>query len=685
MANKRKGKTLSDSEVLSLINDSIKAGVKFTDTKLAKERQRVIDYFNGKLPAPVHGGNSRYVSTDVYDTVESMKSTLLEAFSGGSDIVQFSPKGEDDTEEAEVATAYTKYVIFEQNGGTSLFGTVIHDGLTARLGVAKASWSNRIEEIEETFDDKDEASLALMVQDEDVELTELAVDAKTNLMSGTLVRKIDKSQVSIESLPPEEFIVNPSIKSLEGEDITHRTEKSKSDLLVEGYDRSAVSQLSYSDASLEYDPERIARFDPVGGQQIGSSAERRQDANKLFVVYETYAHIDMDGSGVTRLWKIVHCGEVILEKEQVERHPFFTFVPLPVPHSFFGGNMAARVIPIQNAKTVLTRSILDHAVVANNPRYGVVKGALTNPRELIDNRIGGLVNVTRPDGIFPLPQAPLNPFVFQTIAMLDEDKEDTTGVSRLSQGLNKDAISNQNSQGMVEQLIGASMQRQKTIAREFAQQFLKPLFLEVYRLVVENEKKERIIEIAGKWVPVSPSSWRRMRDVSIDLRLGYGERDQMAEEYLLLNKILSEDPDIKPMYTPDKKYNLYRKVMEVKGHKNVSEFLADPKTVKPPEPDPMAAAELKLKQQEAALNERKQTLAEKEFDARVALEKQTHDFEQRFKTLEFALATHEQDRKDRETDNRIEVAQTEMELAAEQVRNSPPENDKATAIISPNG
>ena len=78
-------------------------------------------------------------------------------------------------------------------------------------------------------------------------------------------------------------------------------------------------------------------------------------------------------------------------------------------------------------------------MVTNNPRYTVVKGGLTNPRELIDNRVGGIVNVTRPDAIHPMPQASLNPFVFQTIQMLDEDKEDTSGVSRLSQGLNKDA------------------------------------------------------------------------------------------------------------------------------------------------------------------------------------------------------------------------------------------------------
>ena len=146
----------------------------------------------------------------------------------------------------------------------------------------------------------------------------------------------------------------------------------------------------------------------------------------------------------------------------------------------------------------------------------VVKGGLTNPRELIDNRVGGLVNVTRPDAISTMQQAPLKSFVFQTIQMLDEDKEDNTGVSHLSQGLNKDAISKQNSAAMVEQLATMSMQRQKIIARNFASQFVKTLAHEVYRLVVENETQEKIIEISGAYVRVNPTS-EREGDVMVEL------------------------------------------------------------------------------------------------------------------------------------------------------------------------
>ena len=121
----------------------------------------------------------------------------------------------------------------------------------------------------------------------------------------------------------------------------------------------------------------------------------------------------------------------------------------------------------------------------------VVKGALVNPKEMLENRVGGVVNVTRPDGVYPYPQSGLNPFVFQTIGLLDAATEEVTGQSKLSQGLNKDAVSTQNSEGLVENLVSLSQQRQKIVARNFANNFLIPLYLEVYRLVIENERKKK--------------------------------------------------------------------------------------------------------------------------------------------------------------------------------------------------
>ena len=82
-----------------------------------------------------------------------------------------------------------------------------------------------------------------------------------------------------------------------------------------------------------------------------------------------------------------------------------------------------------------------------------------------------------------------------------------------------------------------SQQRQKIIARNFANQFVKPLFREIYTLVVENETQEKIIELAGAYVQINPGSWKDQRDVMVELRLGYGEQEKEAQKLLQMHLI----------------------------------------------------------------------------------------------------------------------------------------------------
>ena len=90
-------------------------------------------------------------------------------------------------------------------------------------------------------------------------------------------------------------------------------------------------------------------------------------------------NIDMDGKGEAKRYKICKAGNVILDIEECDDLPFVHFCPLPIPHSFYGSSFGKRLIDIQNGRSILTRSILDHAIISNNPRYVVTKGGLVNP------------------------------------------------------------------------------------------------------------------------------------------------------------------------------------------------------------------------------------------------------------------------------------------------------------------
>jgi len=670
-------KSLDDDNIVTMMDDCIRRSVGYYDSEISRERQRVMEYYNGTLPKPAHDGNSKYVSLDCYDTIESAKAALLETFAAGEGTVKFTPQNADDVEQARLCTAYTDYVAHRQNDIFSVMQTVIHDGLIARVGVAKAFWEEKEDFHEEYFEDLTAEELDSLLAQEMIELKDSEED-DMGLLSGTICIYRDTSQVTIENIAPEEFLIEPQAKSLESVSFAaHRTRKTISELLDEGYDEDLIEKIGdHEDVDMETDPEILARHDEVTSSRSFKSFGTHE-ALRSVTVYEAYMYLDVDGSGVAKLWKTIKAGNVLLEKSQVSRMPFVSFSPLPIPHAFFGNSFGARIIPTQNARTVLTRSILDHAILTNNPRYIVTKGGLTNPRELIDNRVGGIVNVSRPDAIMPMMQAPLNPFIFQTIKLLDEQLEDTSGVSRISQGTNKEAVSKQNSAAMIEQLASMSQQRQKIMARNFATQFIKPLYQLIYQLVIENETDNKLVELAGSYVNVSPSKWADRRDVSIALHLGYGDKEKEAQKYLAMHSMFTQDPNLSEMYKPENIYALASKILDMSGIKNVSEYLTDPANIEPPQPDPAQELQLEMLKKQIEVTERQTQVAEMktQMDAKIAQMK--IELDKAKAENSFAIQSDSLDLKEAQLKHKKIIDSAELVLAQQA--------DEITAIASPNG
>lgn len=610
------GQPLSDADIASWCAQCIKLSAGYADSKLSTQRARTAAYYDGELPKRAHKGSSSYVSQDVYDAVESMVATLLETFTGNHNPVRFAPQNADDVEAARIATEFTNYVIFRQNDGYNIFNSALHDGLVDRNGIAQVYWHKDISEQDEAVDlPNQQAAIAFLSQlGPDTKNHKLTSDDKADPNSSvhlTFTRVIDNSHVRIDPVPPEEFGISPRAKSLKDAAVTYRRmSKTRSELLKMGYDKAVLDEIwGDDDFWLKTDPEVMQRFWQVDDAAYAGIDAELQDQRTSIVLYDIYAHLDIKGTGKTELYRVVYAGNRVLEKEQVSRKPFIIYTPLPRPHSFWGNSFAEKVIPTQVARTVLTRSILDHAMVTTNPRYQVIRGGLANPKELLENRLGGIVNVTRPDALAPLPQPSLNPFIFQTIQLLDDDKEEITGISKLSQGLNKDAISNQNSADMVQQLVSISQQRQKIIARNFANGFMKDLFLLVYQLVLENESGQRVAEIAGNWVQVDPTTWAERKDVSVEFAIGYGEQDKMAQKWVQIDQYLS-NPRFAQAYPYPKQYAVLSKVMNAWGIKDVENYLTPPQQIQPPPPDPMQQLQVQMMQREMNLKERQQAFTE---------------------------------------------------------------------------
>ena len=666
---KKYGKT--EDEIMALVDPMVSRASAWVDTQLSSERSRMQRYYDGQLPKRQHEGSSSYVSSDVYDGVESMKSQLLEVFAGGHDIVRFKPLNQNDVEVARLETAYINYLIMEENHGFDIFNDVIDDALKNRNGVIQYYWEHSKQRDEHSVEGLTLEDAQAITSQEDVEV-DLELDEATGTYSGSWTRVIDTSGLRVEVVPPEEFYSDASKKRRQDGPRGRKTLKTRAELIAEGYPRDKVSMVR-SSSEIEFDSERQERDRETSDGIRGDAPQSELDQ---VLVHETFIQLALAGDGKAALYRIVHADGQMFEMNEVSEDNFLDFVPLRRPHSQFGNNFAKRIVPTQNARTVITRSILDHATTVNNPRWTVLNNSLSNPKELLDARLRGVVNVKNRDAIGILPYPQLNNAVFPLLEMLKTNKEETTGISSLSQGLNKDAISSQNSQGMVNDLITVSQTRQKIIARNFAM-FLHDLFLAARKIVIENQTRKKVWEFDNNFESIDPRLWTPVRKVQVSLHVGYGEQEKEAARYAQLWGMLSTDPKASLFCPPDKQYKLLTDGMKKNGFQNFSDYLIPPDQVKPPGPDPIEMKKLEVegKKAEAALLTAQAAMAKAQGHHEIEMMK-VQIAELLAQVKEFT-AHRDADRKDMDIANKVNVSQRETAM----LETAPPEAERA--IISP--
>ena len=119
------------------------------------------------------------------------------------------------------------------------------------------------------------------------------MDSETNdigLISGTVERKIDTSQVTIEPIAPEEFIIEAQAASIDVDFCAHRTRKSLTELremYPDEEDKISLIGSDHEDVEIETDPEILARFENIGGDRK-NHAQGYIDQVRAVMVYESY-------------------------------------------------------------------------------------------------------------------------------------------------------------------------------------------------------------------------------------------------------------------------------------------------------------------------------------------------------------------------------------------------------------
>ena len=595
---------LSNDEIVSILSSEVEDSSSFIDSEISTQRERSMEYFYGEPFGNEEDGRSQVVVTDVQDTIMWMMPSLMRIFTSGKDVVRFTPEGPEDVQIAEQATNYVNHVFYKQNNGFDILYNFFFDALLQKVGIVKHYWEDVTKTTTESYEKLTEQEFSLISEDEELEILEHTEDVTVvevpDPQTGALVQVEDikhdvtfsrtkmSGKVTIDNIPPEEFLINRGAKSLEDfRFVCHRSHKTRTQLIEMGFDEEVVEGLASSGSGVDgltTSQEYMARHAYDSTNQIDTrSVVRSEDTVEVF---ESYTKLDLEDTGVGVLYKVIHSGNEMLEMEPVDTIPFSSICPIPIPHKFYGLSVAETVEDIQLVRSTLTRNLLDNMYLANNGRFQVVEGQV-NIDDLLTNRPGGIVRTRSPNALQPIQTPALQQYSFEMLDYWDKLKAGRTGVNGATQGLPADVLKSHVTQGAVQGALSNAQGRVELIARVFADTGVKSMFKNIYNLVQRYEDSKKVMRLNNAYYEVDPSSWKEDLDVSVEVGLGYGDQDvrlnNLSSFSALIEKVATQTDN---MVSPQNIYNLVKELGAEMGIKNADQFISQPEPVEPPPPSP---------------------------------------------------------------------------------------------------
>ncbi len=551
-----KPKQLTDDEIETIVATAITDAVDFVESEISPERVKAQRYFDGETDLGFEDGRSRVVATKVRDAIRGIKPSLMRIFLSTERPVEFVPRGPEDTQGAEQATAYMHWKFGEING-YKVLSDVFHDALVKKNGIAKIYWEEYQTGKTYTFTNLNDEEFALIVNEDDIEVIEhsevievemdqMGMQVQTRKHDIKIIKTHDDGKLCVESVPPEEFFVDRNARSIEDAYVVaHRTEMRVADVVAMGFDFDEISELSgISETDSLVDEEDFARR---GYSRDRAEEDYNDPSMKVVLITEAYMRVDVDGTGVPLLHKFTMGGSgyKLLDLMPCDNVPFAVFECDPEPHAFYGRSIADLIMNDQDASTSMLRGMLDNVALTNQPRQQVVED-LTNMDDVLNNEIGAIVRVKQMGAIQDLSVPFIAGSTLPAMQYMDEQTEQKTGVSRASLGLDPDALQNATATA-VATTMQAGAGQVEVIARNFAEGGMRQMFKLMLDLMIKNTTDEEMMRLNGRFIPVDPRVWNSAMDVSINVGLGTGKDET---KIAALNQALQMQIQIYQTYGP---------------------------------------------------------------------------------------------------------------------------------------
>ena len=581
--------------------------------QIGQERAESTEYYLGNEPDPNSSLQSYYVSTDVRDTVLFMLPQIMRTFFGTKRVVEFVPRNPEDIPIAQQQTDYINYIVQEKNPGFKVLYDAFKDALVRKAGFVKAYWDDSLSTTTHEYTNISPPSYQALVLDKDVEILEEVAKTETittfdPVSQQEVVQEIPvsydlkirrvkaKNQVCVESVPPEEVLIARHARSLNDSSyVAHRMIKTVGELVAMGYEKEEIEEYAGSGGYL-LDPQSFEEQEarnPFDNMVYPDSPEV-----KSVLYIEHFVHYDLDDDGVDELVRVCTIGEGlhILNAEPWDDLPIVMFCPDPEPHTAIGSCPADYLKPIQSAKSQIVRDTLDSLGHSIFPRMGIVEGQV-NIDDVLNTDIGQPIRMRAPGMVQPFTVPFVGQQAFPVLNYLDDAKENRTGVSRASAGLNADALQS-STKAAVSATMSAAQGRIELICRHFAEGGLKELFSLINNLVIKHQEAQDVFRLNNEFIPVDPRYWDNNKDIVVNVGLS---KSSDEEKLGFLTQLAAKQEQIlqtlgpnNPIVSLQQYANTLARLVEMAGFKDVNSFLntqvppQPPMPQEPPQPDPTA-------------------------------------------------------------------------------------------------
>lgn len=581
-------------ELQGIISMELTDAVSYIDTDLSPIRAKGTEYYRGDLFGTEEEGRSQVVAMEVRDTVSAMMPSLMRIFFSTENTVEFVPTGPEDVANAQQATDYCNFIFNSDNNGFLTTYATFKDSLVRKCGIMKCWWEEdetvRIEE----YSGLDDQTLQILMQEQtDVMVMNTYPDQMMGQLHDVQIkRKIKGGRVRIMSVPPEELLLDRRARSFDDSAIiAHRQMATVAQLIEMGYEEDEVRE-NITSNDLDTNEEYLAR-QPMSS--FGVSVESANPMMERVLYVEAYLRVDYDKDGIPELRKVccIGSGYKIVRNLPTSYIPFIDFPCDPEPHTSPLEAMSIFDIThdLQEIKSEILRNTLDSLAQSIHPRTAIVEGQV-NIDDVLNNETGAIIRMRAPGMVQPFSTPFVGQAAFPMLDYIDQIREDRTGMSKAAMGLNADALQS-STKAAVAATISASQGRIELISRLMAEG-MKKLFKSILFLVTTHQDKARMVRLRNEFVQIDPRAWDAAMDCSINIGMGNGDTNERVAALMQISakqqEVLTQLGVVNPLVTPSQYSSTLRKIVELNGFKDPSQFFnqipADYQPPAPPQPKP---------------------------------------------------------------------------------------------------